>query len=267
MFPLSLVTGHTGHPPKAARADTTVRCVVLASRPQATVRLYCLPPAGCGPEYYEFWTQLVPPWVELCSIELPGRGRRSHQPSLTDPDQCAAHIAEALESATDPRPYALFGHSVGAFLAYIATCHLQRVLGRMPNLLAVSALPAPHLDAYTAALPSRLAAGLDGLSDFVGPIPENILNTPEAATACTAILADLLMLLHYRHHTVPQLEVPLALYGGDHDPLTSQNTLVAWNDLVTASTTPRLFTGAHTYPNQHAELLVHHLTDELSRYV
>ncbi|MEV8020398.1 thioesterase domain-containing protein [Streptomyces sp. NPDC086554] len=238
--------------------------VVLDARPEASLLLYCLPPAGSGPGYYRSWVSLVPPWVELRSLQLPGRGDRSTQPSMTDPLQLGAHIAAAISACEKDRPYVLFGHSAGALLAYVTVRHLRDLGARLPRLLAVSALPAPHLGAYTAALPARLAAGLQGLRDLIGPIPEELLDTPAAAAVCTTVLADLLLLLHYRHQAAPPLDIPLALYGGEHDPVTTTAELEAWNALVTAPVRPRLFPGAHTYPAQHSPALLHQLTTDIS---
>ncbi|MBX9399395.1 alpha/beta fold hydrolase [Streptomyces sp. TRM72054] len=249
-------------------ADTlqsSVATVHLTGGKHARLRVYCLPPSGCGPEYYAPWTRHAPAELEICSFSLPGRGQRSGEPSQTDPRRLAAEIAAAINGCDDPRPFAVFGHSVGALIAYLATCTLRHSKNRTPDLLALSALPAPHLGLYTAALPPRLAAGLAGLTDLIGPLPESLIHTPMAAALCTPILADLLLLLHYRHSPEEApLDLPLSLYGATHDPVTDTSTLTAWNELVTTPTTPRLFPGAHTYPADHTDALVHQLTHDLA---
>ncbi|MFI9075558.1 thioesterase II family protein [Streptomyces sioyaensis] len=251
-----------------AAATAAPERVVLAARPQASLRLYAVPPAGAGPDCYLRWVPLLPPWIELCSVGLPGRGSRAGEPSLTDPAYLSARLAAVLDDWTDPRPFAVFGHSAGALLAYEATRHLRRTHGRPPALLAVSSLSAPHLDAYTADLPPRLTAGLAGLRELVGPIPEQLLADARLmAAACTPLLADLLLLLHYRHHPEPPLPVPLALYGGEHDPVTGLRPLQAWNDLVTTPASAQLFPGGHSYLHTATKELVGHLTDVLGTVI
>ncbi|MFD9209383.1 thioesterase II family protein [Streptomyces sioyaensis] len=251
-----------------AAATAVPERVVLAARPQASLRLYALPPAGAGPDSYLRWVPLLPPWIELCSVALPGRGTRAGEPSLTDPAYLSARLAAVLDDWTDPRPFAVFGHSAGALLAYEATRHLRRTHGRPPALLAVSSLSAPHLDAYSADLPPRLTAGLAGLRELVGPIPEQLLADARLmAAACTPLLADLLLLLHYRHHPEPPLRVPLALYGGELDPVTGLRQLRAWNDLVTAPASAQLFPGGHGYLQTSAKALVDHLTGVLGTVI
>ncbi len=244
---------------------SSVTTVQLTGRTRARLRVYCLPPSGCGPEYYAPWTRCAPAELDICSFSLPGRGQRSGEPSQTDPRRLAADIAEAIHRCHDPRPFAVYGHSVGALMAYLATCSLRHSKNRTPHLLALSALPAPHLGLYAAALPARLAAGLAGLTDLIGPISEDLIHTPMAAALCTPILADLLLLMHYRHsREEAPLDLPLALYGGTHDPITDTSSLTAWSELVTTPVTPRLFPGAHTYPADHTHALVHQLTHDLA---
>lgn len=247
-----------------AAASAVPERVVLAARPQAALRLYCVPPAGAGPDCYLRWAPLLPPWIEPCSVALPGRGTRADEPSLTDPAYLSARLAAVLDDWTDPRPFAVFGHSAGALLAYEATRHLRRTHGRLPSLLAVSSLSAPHLDAYTAGLPPRLTAGLEGIRELVGPIPDQLFADARLmAAACTPLLADCLLLLHYRHRPEPPLDVPLALYGGEGDPVTGVPDLQAWNDLVTTPVPAQLFPGGHTYLHTETKALVGRLAGTL----
>ncbi|MGW0393481.1 thioesterase II family protein [Streptomyces sp. NPDC003042] len=243
----------------------TLERVVLDARPDADLRLYCVPPAGCGPEFFRSWQGLLPSSVELCSVSLPGRGSRRREPSLTDPAQFTARLAHVLHDPHDPRPYAVFGHSSGALLGFAAVRRLRGSAGPLPVLLALSSMAAPHLGTYTTALPSRLLTGLDGLAELVGPLPERVRgNHRLLSAACTPLFADLLLLLQYRHHDEPALDVPLALYGGQDDPVTDPSSVAAWNDLVTRPATPHYFPGGHMYPPAQAPALVARLLDDLA---
>lgn len=264
------MTTTTPHTPGTA-ASGQLALAVLAHRPQAALRLYCLPPAGLGPEFYLPWPPLLPPTVELCAVQLPGRGHLADQPSLTDPRQLAAALADLIHTQDDARPFALFGHSIGALLAFATTCRLRRTQRRLPVLLALSAMSAPHAGDFGYALGLRLAAGGGGLADLIGPIPETVLRDPrQLAAAYVPLLADVLLLLHYRHHHEAPLEVDLALYGGESDPVHSSDQLTAWNDLVTTPTVPRIFPGGHMYPINQAAALIDQLGKDLhaaTRYI
>ncbi|GAA2987913.1 MULTISPECIES: thioesterase II family protein [Streptomyces] len=240
------------------------RRVVLDRRPDATTRLYCVPPAGMGPECYHRWARLLPAWIEPCTVSLPGRGARAGEVSLTDPEEVSALLAAVFDDPADARPFAVFGHSAGALLAYEAVRRLRRTQGRLPGLLAVSSLPAPHRGAYLLNLVPRLAAGLDGLRELLGPLPRRVIEDPRLmASVCTPLLADCLLLLHHRHREEPPLDVPFALYGGDRDPVVDPEELTAWNDLVTVPGPLRLMPGDHGYPRLSARALITDLTETL----
>ncbi|MFI9613481.1 thioesterase II family protein [Streptomyces sp. NPDC052023] len=241
--------------------------IVLGERPEAAVRLHCLPPAGAGADFFHPWLEHLPQWVELCTVRLPGRGPRADEPSLTDPVDLAARLAEILDDPADARPFAVFGHSVGALMAFETTRRLRRDGGRMPIWAGLSALSGPQDGAYAKGLVPLLTAGTDGLAMLIGgPVPQWLLDDAQLlAGVGTPLLADCLLLLHHRHRPEPPLEVPLALYGGAQDPTTSAEQLATWNSLFAAPAEPRLFRGAHMYPNVRTAALVKQVVADLAR--
>ncbi|MET9550990.1 alpha/beta fold hydrolase [Streptomyces sp. NPDC006627] len=241
--------------------------VSLAHRPEASVRLYCLPPGGAGPDYYRPWADLLPTTIEPYAIALPGRGSRHDEPSLTDPNALAGALARLTDDG-DPRPFALFGHSLGALLAYETARRLRRTGGREPALVALSGLPAPHHSALERLLATLLTSGLDAFTDVLGPVPRRLLQDPTAVTRlCAPFLADLVLALHYRHYDEPPLEACLALYGGTTDPLVPPECMESWNDLFVAPAAPHLFAGPHTYPQEQTPALVRQLVKDLQSAV
>ncbi|WP_175647369.1 thioesterase II family protein [Streptomyces cyaneochromogenes] len=238
--------------------------VLLDRRPEAAVRLYCLPPGGSGPEFYQLWADLLPPAVEPYTVALPGRGDRREEPSVTDLSALVAALASLTGDDADPRPFALFGHSLGALLAYETARRLGRTGRREPVLVALSALPAPHQGDLDKLLATLLMSGIDAFTDIVGPVPAELLEDPVTVTRlCTPFLADLVLALHHRHQDEPPLEMSLALYGGAADPLVPPELLERWNDLFTTPATPCLFAGRHTYPQDQAPDLARQLAKDL----
>lgn len=119
------------------------RIVVLADRPTATSRLYALPPNAFPPQFFLSWIDFVPPSIELCSVLLPGRDDLTGHACVTDPADMAKMLADLFSN--DGRPFGLFGHSLGALLAFATTAQLRRDGRHAPDLLAVSGMTAPHL--------------------------------------------------------------------------------------------------------------------------
>ncbi|NJR66738.1 MAG: putative thioesterase, partial [Leptolyngbyaceae cyanobacterium CRU_2_3] len=64
--------------------------------PQARLRLFCFPYAGGSSLIYRTWSESLPPAIEVCPIELPGRGTRMMEPPFTQLMLLVEAIAAAL---------------------------------------------------------------------------------------------------------------------------------------------------------------------------
>ena len=107
-------------------------------------RLFCFPYAGAGASVYRNWQQELPSTIEVVPIQLPGRESRWSDQAIPDLSLLATTLATALHPLLS-EPYALFGHSMGALIAF----ELARVLRRRklppPMHLFISAARAPHI--------------------------------------------------------------------------------------------------------------------------
>jgi medium-chain acyl-[acyl-carrier-protein] hydrolase len=112
--------------------------------PEAQVRLFCLPFAGGGASIFRTWGRALPPTVEVCPVQLPGRENRLREPPYTDIQALAERLANQIHPYAQ-KPFALFGHSMGALLAFELTRTLRRQDGPMPRALFLSAHRAAHL--------------------------------------------------------------------------------------------------------------------------
>ncbi len=81
------------------------------------LRLFCLPHSGASASVYARWRRVLPDWLQVCPLELPGRGMRMDEPLQRDIKALAAQLAEEISRDLDG-PYALFGHSLGGLLAF-----------------------------------------------------------------------------------------------------------------------------------------------------
>jgi surfactin synthase thioesterase subunit len=109
-----------------------------------TSRMMCLGPAGSGPSYFRPWPSFVPASVELYALSLPGRERRAREP--LEPDLAVAidsFVIAASGVCSDGLPFALYGHSMGARIAYQSGLELER-RGLPPRAVVVSGHEPPH---------------------------------------------------------------------------------------------------------------------------
>jgi polyketide synthase 12/epothilone polyketide synthase D len=130
------------NPPE--EADATGWLVRRAPRGDARVRLFCFPYAGGGPAVYHHWCDAVPDWVEVIAVSLPGRGRRIGERPLVSIAAAADAIVPQALPLLD-RPFALFGHCMGAIVMYEVAQRLEQQHGKAAAHLFASGCMAPHL--------------------------------------------------------------------------------------------------------------------------
>jgi surfactin synthase thioesterase subunit len=221
--------------------------VTQLRRPRAPVQLLCLPYAGAGAGAYAAWPRTLGVDVEVSALMLPGRERRWAEPPCVDPVAVAAAVATRVD-----RPYALFGHSMGARLAFEVIRELRRAGGALPVRLFVSGCPAPD-EPHTGDDPYDGWSELDDdelvrrLSAAGGVAPE-ILAEPELLALLLPVLrADFEWIDGYRYRAEPPLPVPVSAFAGDEDHAAPPARLAGWRRQTTGDFTLRVLAGGHFF--------------------
>jgi medium-chain acyl-[acyl-carrier-protein] hydrolase len=84
---------------------------------QADLRLFCFPYAGGSSLTFRTWASSLPKNIEICPVELPGRGTQMKSPPFTRMEALVTAIAPILLPYLD-KPFAFFGHSMGGLLSF-----------------------------------------------------------------------------------------------------------------------------------------------------
>jgi len=218
----------------------------LRSGPEGRINLFCFPYAGSGPAAFRQWPEALPPAINVIGVCYPGReARMSERPYTALPPMIEA-LAEAIRPWLD-QPFAFFGHSMGAFVAYALANRLARRHGPLPDCLFVSGASAPHL-AETAplhVLPSR--EFLRGVVNLEG-IPDEVLGDTDMLRHVLRLLrADLEACETYLIDTVEPVSCPLCVFGGDRDPRVSVPQLHAWSAYAGMSLNIDVLPGRHFF--------------------
>ena len=224
--------------------------------PRARLRLFCLPHAGAGASVFRGWADALPPEVEVCPVQLPGRENRVAEPAF---DRLPP-LVEALADAVEPLlslPFALFGHSNGALIGF-ELARTLRARGRPgPVHLFASGRRAPDLPADRPSI--HHLPEPEFLADLqeLGGIPPQVLEHPELlAVLLPTLRADVAIHETYEFPEQAPLACPLTAYGGLSDLKVSREQLQGWGRHTAGPFVMRLFPGGHFYlQEQRAELL------------
>lgn len=214
--------------------------------PAGPIQLLCLPHSGASALMFLRWRRALPSWLDVRPVELPGRGARSAEPLRTDLLKLADDLGDELVSGLGDR-YALFGHSLGAVLAFELAHALIARGAAIPLALFVSASEAPAVrDDRDLAEPKSDDELLGDLRRLRGT-PEEALGDDELMRLVLPILrADFLMCGGYRHRPRAALPCPIHVLGGRGDDI-APGALEAWRDETSAGCDVSLFEGGHFF--------------------
>jgi medium-chain acyl-[acyl-carrier-protein] hydrolase len=228
----------------AVNADAFVR---KKERPQAEVRLFCFTFAASSAQIFHGWNDHAPAWLEVSGCELPGHGGRLSEPPIDEQDAAAREIADLLEPVVD-RPYALFGHCLGAALAYEATRVMRERGMPQPVHLFSSGARGPHLGIPIADVESMEDDEFIEHMHRAYSAPITFLRHPEMRPLFLPMVrADARMTQFYRYLPGAPVAYPVTAIAGETDPDVQMEHLLGWRQHTTASVTPRLYPGNHFY--------------------
>ncbi|MFB7657268.1 MULTISPECIES: thioesterase II family protein [unclassified Streptomyces] len=226
----------------------------------APLRLVCFPHAGGTASAFRDWQEPLGRHVAVVPVQLPGRGLRVRETPYDTMEPLAEAVADALTAHRLAHDYALFGHSMGALLAYEVACALRRRGLPGPRHLFVSGSRAPHLygDRADHALPDdalrEVIRDLGGLGD------EDALGAAYFDRRLPVLRADLRACERYGWRPRPPLDCPTTAFSATADAIAPPQMVEAWRPYTSGSFLRHHLTGNHFFltggPSR-ARLLAH----------
>jgi medium-chain acyl-[acyl-carrier-protein] hydrolase len=236
--------------------------VRIARRCDPALRLLCFHHAGGSASLFRAWPDLMPPDIDVWAVQLPGRGARIGEKPIHSMARLIPILIEALVPDAGP-PLALFGHSLGAGIAFAMAAAL-RAAGRDCRHLFVSGRRAPVRPVGTG-LHRLDDAGLAAYLRRTGGTPDLVLNEPELmALVLPALRADLALNDGYTAGGVI-LDVPITAFIGVEDPLVDIGAMTEWSGLTRAPFRLVTMPGGHFYLETTARATAAEVAAELRR--
>lgn len=235
----------------------------VPGRIPAARRLFCFPYAGGGAGIFRGWRTRLPDDVELCPVQYPGRENRLRETPHRSIHTLAAEVVRMLPPLLD-LPFAFFGHSMGALVAFEAARELRRRGFPRPFHLVVSGAAAPHL-------PREGASHLlddEGLVEEVRRMngtPEGVFEHPELMRILLPLIrADLAACETYAHHDEAPLECSITALAGAADELVRPERMEEWGAHTRGAFELEVVPGDHFFIDRHPAPLLSTLRHTLT---
>jgi len=239
----------------------------ISKNRRVALRLFCFPYAGGAASIYQSWAEHLPSTIQIVPVELPGRGRRLKAPLVTSIPALIDELLSAIPPFLDA-PFAFFGHSMGAVIAYELARGLQRRSRSKLQHLFVSGRRAPQIpdtDPIRHDLPRKEL--IKELHQINGT-PEEALENRELMDIMIPILrADFQMIQTYKYLDDAPLACPITAYGGLEDDESPVELLYPWADQTCSNFNLRMLPGNHFFIRSSQSALLELLAAELHNII
>lgn len=222
--------------------------------PAAKLNLFCLHHAGGSAAFYNAWPKHLSHMVNVIAIQLPGRESRYGEPFATSIKQIVSELAK-YDAAFAEKPYAIFGHSLGALIGFSLARELTCTRKLMPQFFISSAHPAPRKKP----LPDMLHGLSDGpfvqkIVDRYGGISDDVLNNKELLDfLLPRFRADIFLSESHLSQVIKPVPFPIVVFHGIHDKSVSQAGIQAWENETEDQLRIHYFEGEHFYVESEEE--------------
>jgi medium-chain acyl-[acyl-carrier-protein] hydrolase len=227
---------------------TGALCHWTIARPKAPprVRLFCFCYAGGNAAAYLPWQEAVHPSVEICAVQLPGRGARGGEPPAASISDVVDQMSLLIRARSDV-PFMFFGHSLGGLIAFelARLCQARDLAVPLRLIVSGCAAPASQSPDQTQGLTDDEFIAL--LRTYNGTAPEILEHRDIMAFLLPSIRADFALVENYRYGAGPRLPMPVTVLAGRDDSGVSEVDIAGWADETSATCTRHWFDGDHFF--------------------
>jgi surfactin synthase thioesterase subunit len=204
---------------------------------------------------YLRWRRSLPAWIVLHPVELPGRGHRIAEPAAEHFERLVERLCEEHSASMSGR-YALFGHSMGALLAYGMAVRSSTLSRALPLALFLSATAAPSRRNFACFADGQDDASLIAILRKQGGTPAEVFANPELLRMVLDVLgSDYRLCSSFQDMSSPPLPAPIYVFAGAEDDIEADR-LEAWRLRTSGDFSLQWFDGGHFFiQRQEAQVL------------
>ena len=218
-----------------------------ALKPRKRVRLFCFHHAGGGASVFHRWTDELPDDIEVWPVQLPGRETRLRERPINRMAPLVKELVQALSLHLD-MPFALFGHSMGAHVAFEFARELRRAAGLEPVHLFVAGHQAPHRKCRVPPVYGAPDGALMDRVHLLAGTPREVLAQPGLMQIMLPILrADLEIVETYQYVAEEPLRYPISAFWAHSDIVADEEEALAWSAQTTDTFKVRDLEGDHFF--------------------
>ncbi|MDK2968067.1 thioesterase domain-containing protein [Lacrimispora sp.] len=231
------------------------------------IKLFCLPYAGSSAMIYYQWSKFLSQDIDLQPVELAGRGSRMDAPLYESINGAAQEVCCSIKDQIKDTPYAIFGHSMGSWIAFELYHEIIKSGLPMPEHLFFSGNRAPHLNVRRNKIIHNLPENeFKNAVLKLGGTPKSVFEDKALADIFVPLIrADYKITETYQY--IPgrnKIECGVSALCGREDSIT-QEDMEAWREHVLNKMDVVYFDGGHFFLNQNIGNVTSYINQRLKR--
>jgi surfactin synthase thioesterase subunit len=223
---------------------------------QSETILFCLPFAGSSAYSYRAFQSYTDDTLRIAAIDLPGRGRRFCEPLLRNLNDMADDAYNQIRQRLNGCAYAVYGHSMGSWIAYLLVKRILRDGYPPPRHLFVSGRPSPSVPGKEKDWQGLPRTDFLEILKRFGGTPSEVIGNQELMELFEPVLrADFQALADYTYEKSEPLDVPITVLWS-HDENVTRAQALGWQEQTTKDFSLLEFSGGHFFIFRHAAEIV-----------
>lgn len=229
----------------------------------SNIKLFCIPHAGGSAAFYSKWKDYINPSIEICPIELAGRGKRFKEDFYDNIDEAVEDVYDIIKNDLDNN-YAFFGHSMGSLIAYELSHYIMKLKNKPPEHIFFSGRKAPNIIYENNCIHKLPGEELKRkVFEFSGT-PKEVLDNSHMSNIFLKILrADFKICELYKYVKRDfKLDCNITILNGNKDDI-KINHIASWKQYTSKECYIYFFKGGHFYINDNIKSLAYIINSTL----